>query len=315
MDPLISVILTVYNQENYLEETITSILNQSFSNFELLILDDGSTDNSAQIIREFADRYSCIQAFFEPNTGKSKATNYLVKKAKGKWCAFLDADDIMLPERLESQVAFHNSNSTIDASSSHCYYVNEVGNVYGIQRYDQPKTIEECAATIANEDFISCSYTAMMVSKEVYLNAGGLDSRFEPCEDFEFVNRLLSKKYILLINPVVLMKYRIHPSAVTVKKPMLIFDTISYVKYCFQLRKENKPEISFADFNNIQNTSSWWVKVNRKRINYSRIFFRNAGFAMLSKNYLSFSWQIATSLVLSPDYVIKKMTNFSKKME
>ncbi|MEO7766395.1 MAG: glycosyltransferase family A protein, partial [Ferruginibacter sp.] len=132
---MVSVILPVYNQEKYLQETIESILNQSFQDFELIILDDGSTDNSPQIIRQFAAKDNRIQAYFETNSGKSLATNYLVNKAKGEWCAFLDADDVMLKQRLERQVAFHNANPGVDASSSHCNYINEKGNMFGTQRY------------------------------------------------------------------------------------------------------------------------------------------------------------------------------------
>lgn len=313
INPLVSVILPVYNQENYIAETIESVLAQTFQNFEFLILDDGSTDGSTKIIQEYASKNSRIKFYLEKNAGKSQATNYIVAQAKGLLCAFLDADDVMLPNRLETQVAFHQKNPLIDASSAHSYYINENGNMFGIQRYPDLRTIEDCRQAQIKQQFITCSFTALMVTKEAYVNAGGLNKRFEPCEDFEFQNRLVDNKYILLINPVVLMKYRIHPTAVTVRKPILIFDTISYVKHCIQLRREGKPEISFRDFMAIQHEYSWWVKFNRKRFNYSRILFRSAGFAVLSKNYLSFAWQIATSLVLSPNYVLKKMTNFSKK--
>ena len=94
---------------------------------------------------------------------------------------------------------------------------------------------------------------------------------------------------------------------------MLVFDKITYVKRCIQNRRAGEPEISFEDFMALQQDYSWWTKFNRKRFNYSRILFRSAGFAILSKNYLSFVWRLATSMVLSPDYVFKKMTNFSKK--
>ena len=313
MNPTVSVILPVYNQQNYIAETIESVLAQTYSDFEFIILDDGSTDGSAQIIRNYAVKDNRIKAFFETNAGKSAATNYIVRKAKGEMCAFLDADDVMMPERLHTQVAFHRSNPVIAASSFHCFYINENGNMFGIQRYPQLRTIEDWESASINKEFIACSFTSLMVSRKAFLDVGGLNSRFEPCEDFEFLNRLVESKHIILINSTVLMKYRIHPGAITVRKPILVFDTISYVKHCIQLRREDKPEISFEDFMVIQRGLSFWKKYNRKRFNYSRILFRNAGFAILSKNYLSFAWQITTSLLLSPNYVFKKMTNLSKK--
>lgn len=311
--PILSVILPVYNQEPYLAETIESVLAQSFKNFEFIIWDDGSTDQSAAIIKNYAKSDSRIRAYFEKNSGKSNATNKIVQCAQANLCVFLDADDVMLPDRLQHQIKFHQDNPGIHASSGHCYYINEKGNLYGTQRYPGLRTIEQCSSAAATREFITCSFTALTVNKDAYLNSGGLQKRFEPCEDFEFLNRFINKGYILLINPVVMMKYRIHAAAITVKRPILIYDTISYVKYCFDLKWNNKPEITFNEFQEIQKKFSWWTKFNRRRFNYSRILFRNAGFAMLSRDYMSFAWQIATSLVLSPHYFFKKINNFSKK--
>jgi glycosyltransferase involved in cell wall biosynthesis len=313
MLPLVSVILPVYNQEKHIGETISSILNQSFSDFELLILDDGSTDNSALIIRGLAAGDKRIQAYYRGNAGKSLATEFLVNLATGEWCIFLDADDVMLPLRLEKQVAFHRANPGIDASSCHCYYINEKGNMFGTQRYPGLSTIAEFKQAVANREFITCAFTGMMVSTKVFVATGGLKKKYEPCEDFEFFNRLAEQGYILLIIPEVLMKYRIHPAAITVKKPILVLDTIMYIKHCIHERRNGKPEISFEAFKAIQDSYSWWKKFNRQRFNYSMIFFRSAGFAMLSKRYLFFILHISRSIILSPNYVFKKVRNHLKK--
>jgi glycosyltransferase involved in cell wall biosynthesis len=313
MVPLVSVILPVYNQEKYLKETIESILTQSFRDFELIILDDGSTDNSAQIISEFEVKDSRIQAYFETNAGKGMATNNLVAKAKGEWCAFLDADDVMLPDRLERQLDFHKSNEGVDASSCNCYNINEEGNMFGTQRYPGLTTIAEFKLATARGQFITCSYTGLMVSKKVFIEVGGLKKNFEPCEDFEFFNRLADRGFILLIIPEVLMKYRFHTDAITVRKPILVLNTITYVKQCIQLRRLGKPEISFEEFMTIEEGYSWWKKFNRKRFNYSMIFFRSAGFSILSKKYVACVWQVIVSFILSPVYVFKKLMNQIKK--
>ncbi|MBC7888339.1 MAG: glycosyltransferase [Ferruginibacter sp.] len=313
MLPLASVILPVYNQEKYLEETIESILHQSFQDFELIILDDGSTDHSAQIIRQYAKKDSRIRAYFQDNEGKSLATNTLVNKAGGEWCFFLDADDVMLPERLERQVAFHRANPLVNASSSHCYYINEKGNSFGTQRYPGLSTIAEYKLEIASGEFITCAYTGLMVSRKVFIETGGLRKKFEPCEDFEFFNRLAEQGFILLIIPEVLMKYRIHAGSITVRNPFRVLDTIIYVCHCIRLRRTGKPEISFEQFMTLREGDSWWTKLNRLRFNYSMVLFRNAGIAILSKRYLSFVLQITGSLVLSPGYVLKKLRGHLKK--
>jgi glycosyltransferase involved in cell wall biosynthesis len=309
---LVSVILPVYNQERYLWETLTSILSQSFIDFELLILDDGSTDKSAQIIREFADKEERIHAYFEPNAGKSAATNKLVSRAKGDWCIFLDADDVMLPNRIERQLAFHLLNPNIQATSAYCQYINEKGNTFGIQRYSSPSKVSEYKRANLNVEFVTCSYTSLMVAKKLFVEVGGLLQKYEPCEDFEFFNRLVDKGFILFIIPEVLMKYRIHPDAITVRKPVQVLNMINFVQYCLRQRRLGEDEISFETFLIIQEAKSWWAKINQRRFNYAMIYFRSAGLAMLSRNYGVFFLQIAASSVLSPFYVLKKILNHTK---
>lgn len=316
--PGISVILPVYNQEKFISETIGSVLSQTYSDFEFLVVDDGSTDNSAAIIRSYAEKDKRIKAFFEPNAGKSNATNYLVNKASGDWCAFLDADDVMMPERLERQMAFNLSDPEIAASSVHCYYINEKGQMFGKQRYANLQSLAECKMAMRNEwgkkKFITCSFTGLMVLRTAYLDSGGLRTQFEPCEDFEFVNRLVHNHgYILVILQETLMKYRIHSGAITERKPFLIFDTITYIKLCLNRREKKLPEITFTEFVAIRQNDPWFARINRKRYNYSRILIRNAGFSMLSKKYISFMGQIATASLLSPEYVFQRLKNLLKK--
>ena len=309
---LVSVILPVYNQEKYIGETLTSILNQSFSDFELMVLDDGSTDKSAQIIREFAAKDKRIHAYFESNSGKSDSTNSLVNRAKGEWCIFLDADDVMLPNRIEKQVAFHLSNPGVHASSAYCQYINEKGNMFGVQRYSSPSNRFENKHAIPDDEFITCSYTALMVAKNIFIQVGGLLKKYEPCEDFEFFNRFADNGFVLSIIPEILMKYRIHPTAITVRKPVHVLNMINFVQHCLRLRRLGEEEISFEAFLAIQEGKSWWNKINQRRFNYAMIFFRSAGLAMLSKNYITFLWQIIASSVLSPLYVLKKISNHTK---
>ena len=309
--PVASVILPVYNQQKFLAATIKSILSQSFQNFELLILDDGSTDSSADIIKKFAEKDHRIKASFGVNAGRSNATNKLVGTAKGEWCVFVDADDIMLPDRIEKQLAFNNAHPEIAASSSHCTYIDEHGNMFGIQRYNGLSTIEEFKKTISQQEFITCSYTGLMVRRDIFIKLGGLTKKFELCDDFEFFNRLVERGYILLIISEVLMKYRIHASAFTVTQPLLLREKIGYVKHCTRLRRAGNPEIDFDSFLEIQRQRPLWIRMGERRFYYATIFFRSAGHAMLSKRYFSFAWQIVASCLLSPVYVFKKIVNHS----
>jgi len=105
MNELISIITPVYNSEKYISDTIDSVLAQTYTNWEMIIADDGSKDKSAEIIKKYTD--SRIKYFkLETNSGAAIAQNKALEKAKGNYIAFLDSDDIWKPEKLEKQLRF-----------------------------------------------------------------------------------------------------------------------------------------------------------------------------------------------------------------
>ena len=106
---LVSIIMPNYNSEKYVGETIQSVLNQTYQNWELLFVDDCSTDNSLEIVRSFGDdRIKILQN--ETNSGAAVSRNYALRLAQGKWIAFLDSDDLWIPEKLEKQISYMNDN-------------------------------------------------------------------------------------------------------------------------------------------------------------------------------------------------------------
>lgn len=104
MSPFISIIVPIYNTEKFLEETIESVLNQSYSNWELLLIDDGSTDKSAEICKKYVTQDERIFYFHKQNGGQASARNLGIKKSKGEWIGFLDSDDLWLPSKLTDQI-------------------------------------------------------------------------------------------------------------------------------------------------------------------------------------------------------------------
>lgn len=304
--------MPVFNQENYLSEAIESVLNQSLKNFEFLLLDDGSTDSSAQIIGYYATVDNRIKAFYGPNHGKCEATNMLASLAQGFFLAFMDADDVMMPDRLETQIEFHLKNPKVDATSSHCYYINEKSKGLGQQNYPGLQTIEECNKIRENKIIIQCSFTALMTTKSAFLTLKGLSADKWPCEDFDFFNRLIDHGYSLVIIQTPLMKYRLHASAITEQNPLAVFEKIGWVFKCIELRRKNEAEIPFESYKMLRDADSTWKKLNRKRFEYSQIYFRRAGISMLSKKYFDFTIQLITASLLSPSHITLKVIRLLK---
>lgn len=104
MDNFVSLVMPVFNVEKYLHECIDSILNQTYSLFELIVIDDGSTDSSAAIIKEYAQKDNRIKAFYQKNAGVSYTRNMGMQKATGKYIIFVDADDVLPLDSLEKRV-------------------------------------------------------------------------------------------------------------------------------------------------------------------------------------------------------------------
>lgn len=110
-EPLVSVIMPAYNAEKYIAQSIASVVKQGYQNWELLITDDRSNDNTQQIVKQYSNQDSRIKLFVnEKNAGAGVARNNSIKQAKGRYIAFLDSDDLWVPEKLSKQISFMQSN-------------------------------------------------------------------------------------------------------------------------------------------------------------------------------------------------------------
>ena len=112
MEDLVSIITPTYNCGNYIEKTIKSVINQTYKNWEMIIVDDCSTDNTEKIVRKYQQQYpNIIYKILDKNSGAAVARNAALKNAKGRYIAFLDSDDLWMPEKLEKQINFMKNNN------------------------------------------------------------------------------------------------------------------------------------------------------------------------------------------------------------
>lgn len=137
--PLVSIITPSYNSEEFITATIESVLAQTYTNFELFIIDDASTDASKEIITNYSAKDNRIKTvFLTENKGQGNARNIATKEAKGVFIAFLDSDDVWHPEKLEKQVAFMQENN-ISFSHTSYGFINEQGsNILKTYRVSKP---------------------------------------------------------------------------------------------------------------------------------------------------------------------------------
>lgn len=133
--PPVTVLMAVFNGGRWLAESISSVLKQTFSEYEFIIVDDGSTDNSPEIIRRFQQRDPRIIVIQKPNTGLADSLNCGIQKARGAWIARLDADDICDPRRLERQYRYAKSNPNLVFVGAGLRIIDESGNPIKVFSY------------------------------------------------------------------------------------------------------------------------------------------------------------------------------------
>lgn len=148
MEPLVSIITPMYNSEKYIGETIESVLNQTYKNWEMVIVNDCSTDRGPEIVKEYQKKDSRIKFYNnEKNKGVSETRNKGIKLAKGKYIAFLDSDDLWKKEKLEKQVNFMEDNDVILSYTAY-EKMNEDGSKRGIievpTKLDYKELLKNC---------------------------------------------------------------------------------------------------------------------------------------------------------------------------
>ena len=202
-DPEVSVIVPVYNAERYLKDTIISVLGQTFRNFELVVIDDGSVDGSADVLAVITDGRMRILRH-EKNLGLSAARNAGIQEAKGKYIAWLDADDISHPRRLEKQVRLLDSRPEIGICGT---WVRTIGDAPG-DEWHYPTDSNFLRCRMIFDDPLATS--SVMLRKEV-LSAGAMRFalNYPPAEDYELWERL-SHNWDITNVPEVLTYYRVH---------------------------------------------------------------------------------------------------------
>lgn len=205
--PLVSVLLPVYNNMPYLPEAAQSILDQTFTDFELIIIDDGSTDRSPQVLREFAQRDPRIRLTLrDHNEGLDAGLIEGVEQARGRYIARMDADDVSLPHRLHRQVEHLESHPEVVLVGSRVMLIDPDGAP--ICEFARETTHEEIDRAHLELRW-PIVHPAIMFRKKEMLEAGGYRRQYESLEDFDLFLRMAERGRLENI-PEVLLHYRQH---------------------------------------------------------------------------------------------------------
>ena len=199
----ISVIIPTYNRKKTLARAIQSVINQSFSPFEILIIDDGSNDGTEEWVKE---NFQNIKYIYKNNHGVSSARNVGIENAHGDWVAFLDSDDEWLPNKLYKQVKSIESNPKMKF-----FHTNEIWIRNGV-RVNQMKKHKKYGGYIFEKclDICRVSPSSVLIQKEVFDNIGIFDESLRVCEDYDLWLRITSKYPVAFLDIPLIYKYGGH---------------------------------------------------------------------------------------------------------
>lgn len=211
-NPLVSIIMPAYNAEKYIAEAIESVLSQTYSNWELIIADDFSTDSTAKIVDSYKKKDERVKSIrMGKNSGPVIARNKAIEKSSGEYLAMLDADDVSLPDRLAKQVGFLEYNKDIDFVGSSAELIDENGKVVG--KKTKPLTYEEIKFPILLQtQFIMSS---VVLKKKAFIETCGFDNAYLYAEDYDMWTKLLALGKKCANIKVALIRYRIQPQSLT----------------------------------------------------------------------------------------------------
>lgn len=247
---LVSVIIPCYNVEKYIEKTLKSVINQSYSNIEIILIDDGSTDNTANIISELAKEDNRIKYYYQNNSGVSYSRNIGIEKSKGEFICFLDGDDLYFENKIKHQLEKITENN-VDICC--CWnVVTSLDNENKIKSeniYTNKETLVE--DFILQKAFITTN--DWMIRKKVIVdNELFFEEKYKYGEDFNFFLKILSVGEIIICEEVLTM-YRINSNSSSFKITTRINEEDNYI-YNYLNWIDTKKNIIFnkSKINNIK---------------------------------------------------------------
>ncbi len=203
--PLVSVIIPTYNRVNVICEAIDSVAKQSYKNIEIIVVNDGSTDNTEEVVNNYINTQTqriinppIIKYFNKQNGGCSSARNFGIKEAKGDYLAFLDSDDLWYPNKLEKQIKALITNTDYGLSISNIEFINE--NKEHVSFSNLRKSIikdGDILEYILRMPRMTCSY--IVARKDVFSEVGLFDETFKTANDFDMILRICNKFKTVLI--------------------------------------------------------------------------------------------------------------------
>jgi glycosyltransferase involved in cell wall biosynthesis len=303
----VSVVIPVHNGEKYLAQAIESVLAQTHRDLELIVVDDGSTDRTADIIERFARRDRRIRPFSQENRGVAEAANLGLREARGEWVARLDADDLFVPRKLGIQLSFLDCNPDVRIVGSLGYSINHAGRMLGLVGAEGPSCRLEFENMTARGEPVSLVHSSTVMCRETVLGIGGYRQPFAPSEDVDLWVRMAEKGYLLLRLPEPLVFYRLHRESLTIMHNAEQRLRFRWLLSCAKARRNGLREPSLERFLSEEQARPWRYKVRAAVREKGERYYQLAALHYAYGHYAGLFWNLFLSVALHRRYAAHRI--------
>ena len=315
----LTVCICAYNATKYIEETLTGLYNQTFRDFDLWIINDCSTDDTALVAEKFfaAHNWENTKIVTLPqNGGLAAARRFAENAVETEFIGFIDADDIPLPLAIEKMFTKITSDENCMTVSCYCEYISPEAKKIGGGIFIGPTDKEKFNFLAENEKLMFIP--PFNISRVKYIRAAGCRAtegfpagkpRYQDmCEDLDLWTRMSDRyrdgKYIVVI-PEVLFQYRKMPSSMSADGHAMSM-RMRHIKSNLKNRRAGLPQQTFIEFTD---SLTRWQRTKYRYTDWSQGFYKSAGFHYLQKNYIRFVFNMICAAIFAPGYFLQKMSH------
>jgi len=310
---MISVVMPAYNAADFIGEAIQSILDQTYTDYEFIIVDDGSTDGTAAIIQSYAERDPRIRLIKNPHGGVCEARNTAIRQASGDWIVLMDADDIARPNRIERLVQAAEADPEVVVWGSYLTRITINGDVIG--NIEVGTTSKEAFYAIdRTQRLIEMFAPTAMFRRDIALKVGGYNPLLLVAEDSELWDRMADYGPIVTV-PESLLLYRLHDKSLTMTNQDMITMLHGFPPARQRARAEGR-DLTVEQYIEDYSNRPLRQRLATYMLNRSKYYGKMASIVWARRQYPLAGVYLALSIAVQPRFMLTRIWNdfiFKKK--
>ncbi|MFW5771863.1 MAG: glycosyltransferase family 2 protein [Phototrophicaceae bacterium] len=309
---MISVVMPTFNAQTYLREAVDSVLAQTYPHFELLVIDDGSSDGTRAIVREYAARDARVRLIEQDRSGVSRACNTGVREARYPWIARLDADDIATPERFALQMAQAAAHPDVGVWGGYAIQINRWSERIGVVHLG-PTDDAQYYQRISDMRHMDIVNTTCLLRRDIMLKAGGYDPLFDGAESVELLSRMARFAPMRVI-PEYLVLYRIHAHSVTNANTAREWQVIDFIEARNRAWAAGG-DLKWAEYDAYMRQLPFYTRLRHDLFTRSRKSYRVAGIHVAEKRYVAALLALLRAGLYNPRFTLSRVINRLHRQE